>query len=125
LSHLIAIKQKHNEHATDYIRRFRDTRNRCFNLNIFDKDLTDLAHSRLFSHLKEKKIENHVFSDVSQVLQRAVDYESQAKEYRSFPRSSDKPRNERDINMVECSSESSDDEEVDVCVAKWNWGGGV
>jgi hypothetical protein len=42
----------------------------------------------------------------------------------SFPRSSDKPRNERDINMVECSSESSDDEEVDVCVAKWNWGGG-
>jgi hypothetical protein len=27
LSHLTAIKQKHNEHVTDYIRRFRDTRN--------------------------------------------------------------------------------------------------
>jgi hypothetical protein len=26
LSHLTAIKQKHNEHVTDYIRRFRDTR---------------------------------------------------------------------------------------------------
>jgi hypothetical protein len=29
LSHLTVIKQKHNEHAADYIRRFRDTRNRC------------------------------------------------------------------------------------------------
>jgi hypothetical protein len=27
LSHLTAIKQKHNEPITDYIRRFRDTRN--------------------------------------------------------------------------------------------------
>jgi hypothetical protein len=37
LSHLIAIKQKYNEPAADYIRRFRNTRNRCFNLNISDK----------------------------------------------------------------------------------------
>jgi hypothetical protein len=26
LSHLTAIKQKHNEHAADYVRRLRDTR---------------------------------------------------------------------------------------------------
>jgi hypothetical protein len=54
LSHLTAIKQKHNEHAIDYIRRFRDTRNRCFNLNIFDNDLADLAYSGLSPQLKEK-----------------------------------------------------------------------
>jgi hypothetical protein len=47
LSHLTAIKQKHNEHVTDYIRRFRDTRNQCFNLNISDQDLVDLPYSRL------------------------------------------------------------------------------
>jgi hypothetical protein len=34
LSHLTAIKQEHNEHVTEYIRRFRDTRNWCINLNI-------------------------------------------------------------------------------------------
>jgi hypothetical protein len=79
LSHLTVIKQKHNEPVTDYIRRFRDTRNWCFNLNISDKDLADLAYSRLSPHLKEK-LESHVFSDVSQVLQRAMDCESQAKE---------------------------------------------
>jgi hypothetical protein len=64
LSHLTAIKQKHNEPITDYIRRFRDTRNWCFNLNISDKDLADLAYSGLSSQLREK-LEGDVFSDVS------------------------------------------------------------
>jgi hypothetical protein len=35
---------------------------------------------------------------------------------------SDKPRNERHVNTVEYSSESSNDEEADMCVAKWSWG---
>jgi hypothetical protein len=120
LSYLTAIKQKHNEPATDYIRRFRDTRNQCFNLNISNKYLTDLAYSGLSPHLKEK-LESHVFSDVSQILQPALDCESRAKESRNFPRSSDKPRNEHHVNMVEYSSKSSDDEEVNMCVAEWSW----
>jgi hypothetical protein len=39
---------------------------------------------------------------------------------RNFPRSSKKPRNEHHVNAVEYSSESSDDEEGDMCVAKWS-----
>jgi hypothetical protein len=117
LSHLTVIKQKHNELVADYIRRFRNTRNRCFNLNISDKDLVDLVYSGLAPHLKEK-LESHVFFDVSQVLQRALNCKSQAKECRSFPRSSEKPRNVRHVNMVEYSSESSDDEDVDMCIAE-------
>jgi hypothetical protein len=75
LSHLTAIKQKHNEPVTEYIRRFRDTRNQCFNLNISGKDLAALAYSGLTPHLRDK-LESHVFSNISQVLQRALDYES-------------------------------------------------
>jgi hypothetical protein len=113
LLHLTAIKQKHNEFVTDYIRRFRDTRNRCFNLNISDKDLPGLAYLGLSPHLKEK-LESLIFFDVSHVLHWALDCESLAKESRTFLRSSDKPRNERHVNMVEYSSESSDDEEADM-----------
>jgi hypothetical protein len=120
LSHLTAIKQKHNEPITDYIRRFRDTRNWCLNLNISDKDLTDLAYSGLSSYLREK-LESHVFSKVSQVLQKALDYESRAKESSSVARSSDKLRNDCPINMVEYGSESSDDDEADMCIAEWSW----
>jgi hypothetical protein len=121
LSHLTAVKQKHNESTTEYIRRFRDTRNWCFNLNISDKDLPDLAYSGLTPHLKDK-LESHIFSDVIQVLQWALDCGSRAKESRSFPMSNDKTRNEHHINMGDYSSESSNDEEADMCVAKWSWG---
>jgi hypothetical protein len=120
LSHLTAIKQKHNETVIDYIRRFRDTRNRCFNLNISEEDPADLAYLGLLPHVQDK-LESY-FSDVSQVLQRALHYESRAKESRGFPKSSDKPRNKRHINIVEYSSNSSEDEETDMCVAEWNWG---
>jgi hypothetical protein len=72
-------------------------------------------------HLKDK-LESHVFSDVNQDLQRALDCESRVKEYRNFPRTSDKPRNECHVNMVEYSSKSSNDEEADMCVDEWNWG---
>jgi hypothetical protein len=75
LSNLTVIKQKYNEPITDYIRRFTYTRNRCFNLNILNKDLANLAYSRLSPHLREK-LNSHVLSDVSQVLQKDQDCES-------------------------------------------------
>jgi hypothetical protein len=34
LSHLTSVKQKHDETVTSYIRRFRETKNRCYNLVI-------------------------------------------------------------------------------------------
>jgi hypothetical protein len=61
LSHLTTIKHKHNDSITDYIRRFRDTRNWHFNLNISGKDLADFAYSGLSSHLKEKTRESCLF----------------------------------------------------------------
>jgi hypothetical protein len=114
LSHLTVIKQKYNEPITNYIRRFRDTINQCFNLNISDKDL---AYLGLSSHLREK-LESHIFSDASQVLQKALDCESRAKESRSVARSDDKLRNNCPINIVEYGSESSYDEEADMHVAE-------
>jgi hypothetical protein len=63
-----------------------------------------------------------MFFDISQVLQWALDCESRAKESRSFLRTSDKPRNEHHVNTVEYTSESSNDEEADMCVAEWSWG---
>jgi hypothetical protein len=88
-------------------------------LNIPDKDLIDLAYLGLTPHLRDK-LESHMFSNISQVLQWALDCESRAKESRSFPRTSDKPRNERHVNTDEYSSMSSDDEEADMCVAEWS-----
>jgi hypothetical protein len=104
LSHLTVIKQKNNEPISDYVRRFRNTRNWCFNLNISAKDLANLDYSGVSPHLKEK-LESLAFSNVSQVLQ-MVDCETRAKESRGFSRSNDKSRNDRHVNLVYYDSES-------------------
>jgi len=44
----------HDESVNDYIRRFRDTKNQCFSVNITEKDLADLAFIGLCSHIKER-----------------------------------------------------------------------
>ena len=43
LSHLTSVKQKIHEGVAEYIRRFRDIRNRCYSLTISDRDFADLA----------------------------------------------------------------------------------
>ena len=82
LSHLTSVKQKLHESVSEYIRRFRDTRNLCYSLTIFNRDLADLAFSGLLDFHKEK-LDEQEFLDVSQVLQKALANESRAKEARN------------------------------------------
>jgi hypothetical protein len=46
---LTSIRQGHDESVNDYIRRFRDTKNRCFNLTIRENNMADLAFNGLHS----------------------------------------------------------------------------
>ena len=48
---LTSIKQGRDESASDYFKRFKKIKNRCFSLMIFEKDL---AFNGLSSYLKEK-----------------------------------------------------------------------
>ena len=50
-----------DESVNDYIRRFRGTKNRCFNVNLAEKDLADLAFNGLRSRIKEKLEGNDFF----------------------------------------------------------------
>src|SRR6185503_12983366 len=90
LSHLTSVKQKIHEGVYEYIRRFRDTRNRCYSLTISDRDLADLTFAGLFDFHKEK-LEVQEFQDVSQVLQKALANKSQAKKVRDTQKSNEKP----------------------------------
>jgi hypothetical protein len=85
LSDLTAIRQKHNETMPEYFWRFRETRNKCYNLTIGEKDLADLAFVGLSSYLKEK-LEGQNFLDVNQVLQRVKVYENHARDQMSYNR---------------------------------------
>ena len=53
LSHLTSVKQKIHEGVSEYIRRFRDIRNRCYSLTISDRDLADLAFAGFLIFIKQ------------------------------------------------------------------------
>jgi hypothetical protein len=75
LSHLTSVKQKHDKPVTSYIRRFKENKNRCYNLVISESDIAELAFNDLQSHIKEN-LEGHEFVDVAQVLVRDLAHES-------------------------------------------------
>jgi hypothetical protein len=68
---LIAIRQKYNETVPEYLKRFRETINRCYNLTIGKKDLADLIFAGLSLYLREK-MEGLDFVDINYVFQQAV-----------------------------------------------------
>ena len=53
LSHLTSVKKKLHEGVAEYIRRFRDIRNRCYSLTISNRNLADLF-AGLLDFYKEK-----------------------------------------------------------------------
>jgi hypothetical protein len=48
---MTSVRQGRDELVSDYIRRFRDTKNQCFNLTISERDMADLAFNGLCSYL--------------------------------------------------------------------------
>ena len=118
LSHLTSVKQKIHDGVSEYIRRFRDTRNRCYSLTISDRDLADLTFAGLLDFHKTK-LEGQEFLDVSQVLQKALANERRAKEARDSQKSNEKPN--RHVYVLGCDSNCSDDEGKDVYTAEFVW----
>jgi hypothetical protein len=117
LSHLTVITQKHNETVAEYMRRFRDTRNKCYSLTIGGKDLAELAFSGLISTLKDR-LDGQDFLDMNQVLQRAVIQENRAKEHKLYGRFKDTSSKEKlAVNFMEEDEEC--DEDTEVCITEW------
>jgi hypothetical protein len=78
LSDLTSLRQKYTETISDYLRWFREVRNRCYNLTIVEKDLVDQAFAGLTPYLRDK-LEGQEFSDTNQLVQHALPYENHAK----------------------------------------------
>ena len=78
LSHLASVCQGCDEPVLDFFKRFREIKNRCFHLMIFERDLTDLCFAGLRPNIREK-LEHYEFVNVNQLLQKAVSVESPSK----------------------------------------------
>jgi hypothetical protein len=110
LANLASVRQGHEELINDYIRRFRDTINRCFRIHVADRELAGLAFNGLLSYLRDKLDVTQFFS-IAQLHQRALACESWFKETSKSTA--------RTIHLVE--HDNSDDESADVYTIEFVW----
>jgi hypothetical protein len=71
LTDLTSVRQGRDETVSAYIKRFKETKNWCFNLSITDMDLADICLKGLRSSSRDK-IEGTDFLSVAQVQVRAL-----------------------------------------------------
>jgi hypothetical protein len=109
---LVALLQEKDESVSDYIWRFRDTRNQCFQIHLTDKQLAGIAFDGLHYYLKEK-LEGIQFFTLAQLHQRALACESRSKELVKTVHHS--------VHIVEHNQNSSDDEPKEVYTVEIVW----
>jgi lactam utilization protein B len=66
---LTRFKQRNDETIAVLIQRFREIRNKCYSLNLGDKQLAELAFQGLLPTLREKYA-SHDFESLSQLVSR-------------------------------------------------------
>lgn len=82
---LTNLKQRFNESAIDFLKRFRETRNLCFSLNIPDDQLPGLAIAGMLPVVREKLL-GQQFDDLGQLGQRLGLMSNQFQHMRREPR---------------------------------------
>jgi hypothetical protein len=68
---LSLVRQGRDEIVSAYIKRFKETKNRCFNLSITNMDLADICLKGLRSSIRDK-MEGTNFLSVAQAQIRAL-----------------------------------------------------
>jgi hypothetical protein len=118
LSDLTTVRHKYFESIAQYIKWFRENRNKCYSLTVRERDLADLALVGLSSYLREKP-EAMELADMNQVMQRAVAQENCARDSQSHSRfrEGSKEKERASIGLVEDGPDGDDG--TDVCMAEW------
>ena len=110
LTDLTDLRQRNDESVAAFIQRFRDVKNRCYSLVLFDQLLAEVAFNGLLPHIKDKYASQE-FESISQIAARM------SGETRSYE--SKKPFQKK-INYVEYSANDDSEEEQEI-VASAEW----
>ena len=106
LTDLRALKQRNGELVAEFIQRFRDVRNRCYNINMTDGQLAELAFQGLLVPIKEK-FSSQEFKSLGKLVQRVSAHENRFQETR------------KERGRIAHIEASSGDEKEDIGVVEW------
>ena len=114
------MRQRTNELGTEFLQRFRETRNLCFSLNLADDQLAALAVQGMLPMWKEKLL-GQEFDNLGQLAQRVAELNSQFQSMRrdTWFQKSTTVAKAYDPYSVD---DGYEDKEEEVAAAKWNWG---
>ena len=71
LTDLTGLRQRNGESVAAFIQRFRDVKNRCYNLVLSDQQLAEVAFNGLLAHIKDKYASQE-FESISQIAVRML-----------------------------------------------------
>jgi hypothetical protein len=74
LTYLTSVRQNKDESVSDYLKRFKEVKNRCFNLSLTDSDLADL-NARGLRPTTRDRLEGVEFHTLANVLIRGMTQE--------------------------------------------------
>lgn len=74
LSDLSSMRQQPRESVAQYVHRFWDTRNKCYNITLTDKQLADLAFQGLLGPIRER-FATQEFESIGQILSKISAHE--------------------------------------------------
>jgi hypothetical protein len=115
LTDLTSVRQGRDETVSAYIKRFKETKNRCFNLSITDMDLAEICLKGLRSSIRDK-IEGSDFLSVAQVQVRSLVVENRMnKEKNNF-----KSRHSN-VHIIDYDFDRSNDSDKEVYAAEFVW----
>ena len=75
---MTSVRQGRDESIHEYFKKFKDIKNRCFNLSLSQKDLVDLALAGLRSSYREK-LDDSSFYSINQLQAKALCQETKFK----------------------------------------------
>jgi hypothetical protein len=67
ITDLTRLKQRNDETVAGFVQRFREVRNKCYSLNLGDKQLAEFAFQGLIPTLREKYA-SHEFKSLRQLV---------------------------------------------------------
>ena len=115
MTDLTSVRQGRDESIQEYFKKFKDIKNRCFNLSLSEKDLVDLALAGLRSSYREK-LDGLSFYSINQLQAKALSQETRFQKEKDTYKS-----HHSNTHVVEYDSDSSDDEDKEVYAAEFVW----
>jgi hypothetical protein len=114
IANLAQVRQKHGETMAEFIRRFREVKNRCYSTRISEKEAVELASLGLLKPIKDLAFQLE-FTSLAHLVQKLTTHEQRHPELYQ-------DKFKRQVAVVDGEEAEDSGEEQEVAVAEWTRG---